>query len=130
MLSYETVRFREHIKYLLRGCDSVLRTLLPIASYLHTTSKTFFAKIVYYLGLDRVSASRIQQIQNTSCRFINNIKKNDHISPVLKRMKWVNMEKQFHYLQLNPICRLIEKIDPSIFLKNFSIHTQMNLQCY
>ena len=46
------------------------------------------------LGLPKSKLKRIQLAQNAAARLIKGLRKNDHITPVLKDMHWLPIEQR------------------------------------
>ena len=53
--------------------------------------------VVYFPCLTVTDINRLQIIQNTCSRLINNLRKYDHISHTYSDLKWLNMKNLFKY---------------------------------
>lgn len=97
-----TFRYRNQIsKYICLGYQQ-LRKLYPHRSYLNKETKKNiceslvlshfnFCVPIYHSALDKITADRIQKVQNACLRFIYGIRKFDHISHKLADASWLTM---------------------------------------
>nr|CAI5840107.1 unnamed protein product [Callosobruchus analis] len=104
----ENLRFERHVQMVLKGCYATLRLLYANRDILDKTirkklceslvmSKINYALAVYYPCLTTQNTRRLQIMQNTCSRLINNLRKFDHISHTLYEMKWLNVKNLYKY---------------------------------
>ena len=99
--------YDEHITKTVSSCMSSLsqisrtrhvfdkRTLLTIINAL-VFSKLFYCSNVW-ANTSKSNVSKLQSIQNFAARIATNTRKYDHITPVLKELKWLPVETQLYF---------------------------------
>ena len=95
---------KSHIKKLLQMSFASLRKIRSIKNYLNQESlKTLVSALILsridygnivLMGLPKLQTQKIQSISNTAARFISGDRKFAHITPVLKDLHWLKIEKR------------------------------------
>ena len=62
------------------------RTLLIVMNAL-VSSKLFYCSNVW-ANCSKLNIDKLQSVQKFACRIVTGIRKYDHVTPVLKRLKW------------------------------------------
>ena len=124
----KNLRFKEHVKVLLQRVYVRLKLLYANKSILNYKVRKklcesfvlpifHYCDILYYFCLDTATKKRIQIAQNTCCRFINNLRKYDHITQHFQQLKWLNMESTARYHLVTFVHRLLLTCTPA-YLRN------------
>ena len=96
--------FKSHINSVSQSAYHSLRNIGKIRKYLSPkdcerlvhafiTSKLDYCNAVLY-GLPSSEIQKLQRIQNSDARIVSKAKKYDHISPILKKLHWLPVEKR------------------------------------
>lgn len=112
------LRFNDHVNNLIKKSYVSLKLLYANKHILNYKTRKklcetivlpifFYADIVYYPCLDFNTKNRIQIVQNTCCRFVNNLRKFDHITEKFRQLNWLNMNNNFEYHLLTFVHRLL-----------------------
>nr|CAH7742951.1 unnamed protein product [Callosobruchus chinensis] len=133
----EDLRFHDHVLHVTKQCYIMLRILFVNRELLNTNlkkdlcerlvlSKNLYAMVVYFPCLTVTDMNRLQIIQNTCSRLINNLRKYDHISHTYSHLKWLNMKNLFKYTFLCFVHKIMLTSIPA-YLRNklvsrFTIH--------
>ena len=79
-------------------CDSTLSGL-PSCSQL--VSSLILSRLDYcdstLSGLPSCSLNRLQKVQNNAARLVLHRRKSDHVTPLLKKLRWLSVEDRIHY---------------------------------
>ena len=59
-------------------------------------SKLFYCSNVW-ANCSKSNIDKLQLIQNFACRIVSGIRKYDHVTPELKRFRWLPVSSQLHY---------------------------------
>ena len=118
----EHMTMKPHINSLVKSCNWQLRRLGFIRKYLTTDAaeKAIHAFISSRLdngnsllyGLPDYQIKRLQRIQNTAARILTRIAKYDHITPVLKELHWLPVEKRIIFKVLLLTYRCLHDLAP------------------
>ena len=89
------------------GCMARLGQINRVKHIFDSTSLTIivnalvFSKLYYccnvWSNTSEYNLSRIQAVQNFAARIVSNSRKYDHISPILKDLKWLPVRQQLFY---------------------------------
>ena len=71
------------------------RTLLMVMNTL-VLSKLFYCSNVW-VNCSKLNFAKLQSVQNFACRVVSGIRKYDHGTPDLKRLKWLPVSSQLYY---------------------------------
>lgn len=124
----DALKFHDHVSHLSKACYPILR-LLYASKHLLTfnmkkllcesliLSRISYCNVVYYPCLDKVSANRLQSIQNACCRLICRVRKYEHISPSIKQLRWLKIENMFKMNFLMFLTKIIHSSQP-VYLRN------------
>ena len=98
---------REHIKYMCRAAMAAIRCIGQIRSFLskQATTVLIHAFVTSRLdscnsllsGLPRTDIQRLQMIQNTAARLVTRTPRFQSISPILKSLHWLPVEKRIMF---------------------------------
>lgn len=72
----------------------------------------FYGNVVYYPCLTVRNCNRLQILQNTCCRFVNNLRKFDHISVAFAETRWLNIKNIFKYNFITFVYRILKMNSP------------------
>jgi len=112
-----------HVSSLSRVCFAQLRNISRIKRYLdqatlekvvHTfvTSKLDYCNSLL-LGAPTKVMARVQRIQNAAARLVTGTPIHDHITPVLRELHWLPVEKRVMYKVLLLVFKIIHRTSPS-----------------
>ena len=111
-----------HVKCVSDRCFGILvalyhaRHILPVKVLPRIIDSMVFSHIRYciqvYGSTNQESKDKIQKVFNFGARVISGRKKFDHISDVLKDLRWLNAREYFDYHDLCLMHRLIETGEP------------------
>ena len=59
-------------------------------------SKLFYCSNVW-ANCSKLNIDKLQSVQNFACRIVSGIRKNDHVTPELKRLSWLPVSSQLYY---------------------------------
>ena len=71
------------------------KTLLIVINAL-VFSKLFYCSNVW-ANCSKLNIDKLQSVQNFACRIVCGIRKYDHVTPELKRLKWLPVSSQLYY---------------------------------
>lgn len=71
------------------------KTLLIVINAL-VFSKLFYCSNVW-ANCSKLNIDKLQSVQNFACRIVSGIRKYDHVTPELKRLKWLPVSSQLYY---------------------------------
>ena len=102
-------------------CQSSLRALRKISSVRNFLNESTTTKLLHafvssrldycnslYYGLPKTETAKLQRVQNTAARIATRTRRHDHITPVLRNLHWLPVQKrvEFKVLLLTFKCRL------------------------
>ncbi len=67
---------------------------------------------VLYLGLNQLSLSRLQLVQNSAARLLTGTKGREHITPVLIKLHWLPIRYRIHYKVLLYVFKAVHGLSP------------------
>jgi hypothetical protein len=112
-----------HVSSLSRACFAQLRSISRIKRYLDqaTLEKVVHAfvtsKLDYcnslLLGAPAKIMARVQRIQNAAARIVSGTPIHHHITPVLRELNWLPVEKRVMYKVLLIVFKIIHGTGPS-----------------
>jgi hypothetical protein len=99
--------FDQQISSVIKSCYFYLRNIASVKKYLppasletlvhaFISSRLDFCNILYS-SLSAKSIYRLQKIQNSAAKLINNAKKSDHVTPLLKSLHWLPINSRIQY---------------------------------
>ena len=98
------------------------QTLIILINALVFT-KLFYCSSVWS-NTTETNFSKTQAVQNFACRIVSGAKKYDHITPLLKELKWLPIKKQLHLRKAILVFRCMNGMAPGHlavrFVKRFS----------
>ena len=71
-----------------------------------------------YFGLPKYQVKRLQQLQNTSARFVTKAGKYDHITALLVELRWLPVSYRIVFKLLLLVYKILNGLSPS-YLSNF-----------
>jgi hypothetical protein len=97
----------KHVNSVVRSAYGQLKKISRIRRYLTpeaaktlvhalVTSKLDYGNSLLY-GLPKVLLNKLQRIQNVSADIVMRTSRYDHITPVLKELHWLPVEKRIHF---------------------------------
>lgn len=119
----ESLRFIDHTNDILKQCYVRLKLLYSSKHILNKEnkkmlceslilSKIAYCNIMYYPCLDTITCNRLQKTQNTCCRFINSLRKYDHLTNAFVDLQWLKLNNLFKYHFLVFVKRLLNTATP------------------
>ena len=104
---------------------SLIAILCQISRVRHLFSKSVlttilnclvFCKLFYCLtvwsGMFAHNINKLQLVQNFAARVLTNTKKFDHISPVLRALRWPSIKKQLLVHDATMLCKIVNGLAP------------------
>ncbi len=67
---------------------------------------------VLYLGLNQLSLSRLQLVQNSAARLLTGTRGREHITPVLIKLHWLPIRYRIHYKVLLYVFKAVHGLSP------------------
>ena len=103
----ENPTFDEHIVKTVSSCMSILCQINRVKhafdrQTLITIIKSFvFIKLFYcsnvWSNTSQTNINKLQAVQNFACRIVSGTRKFDHVTPILKQLRWLPVAKQLEY---------------------------------
>ena len=129
----QTLSMEKHVNSVSRTCHYHMRNIGRIRRYLTddacrtvvqslVTSRLDYANVLLH-GLPNTIISRLQRVQNTAARIIARIPRCEHITPVLKQLHWLPVEKRLQYKVLLHTYKALNGTSPS-YIINLIEHYQ------
>ena len=102
-----SLTYNDHIASTVSGCMARLGQINRVKHAFDSTTLNIiinalvFSKLYYCCNVwnntSEYNLSRIQAVQNFAARIVSNSRKYDHISPILKDLKWLPVRQQLYY---------------------------------
>lgn len=103
-------KFDKQISSVVRSSFFQLRLIAKVKSYLphknleqvihaFITSRLDYCNSLYF-GLDKSSIQRLQLVQNAAARLLTAKKQKDHITPVLRSLHWLPVQRRIEFKTL------------------------------
>ena len=99
--------YNDHIASTVSSCMARLAQINQVKHAFDSTTLTIivntlvFSKLYYccnvWSNTSEYNLSRIQTVQNFAARIVSNSRKYDHITPILKDLKWLPVRQQLYY---------------------------------
>lgn len=116
-----------HVNSVVKSCMAQLKKIGHIRRYLtpeaaktlvhaQVTSRMDYCNCMLY-GLPKVLLNKLQRVQNMSARIVSRTSRYEHITPVLKELHWLPVEKRIHFKILVHTYRSIHGEAP-VYLQN------------
>nr|CAI5833067.1 unnamed protein product [Callosobruchus analis] len=120
----ENLRFQQHVENISKVCYLRLRLLYASRLLLNKSirkalceslilPKISYCNIIYFPCLDAVTKYRLQKIQNSCCRYINNLRKYDHVTAAIKSMKWSKIQQPYEYSLIAFMMNVLKSFTPA-----------------
>ena len=114
--------FKPHINKLCQSAYQSLRNIGKIRKYLSQhdcerlvhafiSSKLDYCNAILY-GLPSCELQKLQRLQNTAARIVFKATKYDHISPILRKLHWLPVEKRIIFKILLVACKALNGLAP------------------
>ena len=127
-----TLSMHEHVSYICKSCMFHLRNIAAIRRYItqdacesiiHAmiTSRMDYANATL-LGLPQYELRRLQKIQNIAARIIFQQPRYEHVTPLLRSLHWLPIEKRIIFKTLILTFKCIHKQAPAYLQELISIH--------
>ena len=132
----------QHVSAVVRSCFFHIRSLSKVRPYITYKAASSIAvclilsKLDYcnslLSGLPQKQIKRLQAVQNAAARTVMKCKKTDHITPILRQLHWLPIQKLIHHKILSATYRsvhdntplylsdLLQKHSPSRLLRSAS----------
>ena len=72
------------------------------------------------MGLPKLQTQKIQSITNTTARLISGARNFDYITPVLKDLQWLKIEKRIQYKMILQVHKCLKMESPSYLSSKLS----------
>ena len=119
----QSLSMKKHINYVSKTCHYHHRNISRIRRYLTdeacktmvqalVTSRLDHGNVLSH-GLPNTTISVLQRVQNTAARIITRTPKRDHITPVLRKLHWLPVEKRLLYKVLLYTYKALHGLSPS-----------------
>lgn len=130
------LKYDIHVNELVSSCLSSLsqinriRHLLDretLSYIIHSLvlSKLFYCSIVWG-NTTAKNVAKLQSVQNFAARIITNTRKFDHITPVLKELKWLPVDKHLMYRDILQVYKCLKGLSPSYLSEQFIYRTSIH----
>ena len=142
MLLDPHLSYNNHIIKTVSSCMSALgqinrvkhafdrRTLLIVMNTL-VFSKLFYCSNVW-ANCSKLNVDKLQSVQNFACRIVSGIRKYDHVTPELQRLRWLPVSSQLYYRNAILAFKCMYGRAPeylSTFFTKRYIHTYIHVYC-
>jgi len=79
-------------------CLKTFLTQESLVTVVHAfvTSRIDYCNSLLY-GIFNYNINRLQRIQNSAARIVNNTRKYDHITPILQKLHWLPVRQRIHF---------------------------------
>jgi hypothetical protein len=101
------VTMRTHVSKTLASCYSALRRLrtirrsVPTKTFQQLVASLVLTRLDYgnatLVGLPACQIQKLQAVMNSAARLIFNVRKRDHITPLLKELNWLKVPERISY---------------------------------
>ena len=81
----------ESMAHVLSACPALAQT-----KYLARQVKLFYCSNVW-ANCSKLNVDKLQSVQNFACRIVSGIRKYDHVTPELQRLRWLPVSSQLYY---------------------------------
>ena len=122
-------------------CKSANYHLRNIAKICRYPSESDAVKVIHALvsshidycnavlaGLPNYSISRLQRVQNKSARVLARVRKNDHITPILRQYHWLLVQKRIEYKILTLVFKALHNMAPKYLQDLVTVKQSTNVQ--
>ena len=139
----ENLTFDEHIVKTVSSCMSILyqinrvkhafdrQTLITVINSL-VFSKLFYCSNVWS-NTSQKNINKLQTVQNFACHIVSGTRKFDHVTPILKQLRWLPVAKQLGYrsaiMDFKCIAGYAPKYLSSKFCKRLEISQRKTRNC-
>jgi len=121
------MNMEHHINAISRSCFGQIRQIGHIRQYLTpnatkslvnslVTSRLDYCNALLY-GTQTSAIKKLQNVQNTAARVITRTSRYSHITPILKELHWLPVEKRIHFKILTNAFKALNGQSP-VYLKN------------
>lgn len=94
-----------HLSYNIQIIKTVLQSMFSVSGSLNTPnilyilvfSNFFFNCSNVRANCAKLDIDKLKLVQNLACRMVNGIRKYDHVTPELKRFRWLQVSSQRYY---------------------------------
>jgi len=80
---------------------------------MHLSSLILAIAIVCYYGLPKSQLDKLQRVQNVAARLLSGVRKQNHITPTLKALHWLPVEKRIIFKILLMTYKTLNGLAPS-----------------
>ena len=102
-----TLTMSDHVSSVVRTCNFHIRTLGQLRPFLNKQmanavavslilSRLDYANSCLW-GISKADLARLQRVQNTAARIVSRKKRTDHITPVLRDLHWLPVDKRIEH---------------------------------
>jgi hypothetical protein len=119
----DTLCLAPHVTSIVKSCNFQLRSIGQARKYLthDATEKVIHAFVSSRLdsgnsllyGLPDYQIKRIQRLQNTAARILTRTRKHEHITPILRQLHWLPIEKRIQFKILTLTYKCLHNLAPS-----------------
>ena len=106
-----SLKMETHVNSIVRGTNMYLYNLARVRKYLTTsttqtlvhafiTSRLDYANSLLY-GIPKKTIKKLQRVQNNAARLVARTPRRDHITPILRELHWLPIQKRIDFKVLN-----------------------------
>ncbi len=114
--SFYQLRLLSKIKHFLNA------TMLETVVHAFITSRLDYCNSLYY-GISKSQITRLQLVQNAAARFIQNSRKCDHITPILRALHWLPNQFRIDFKILLLVYKSLHNQAPSYLSELLPFYT-------
>ena len=123
----QKLSMEKHITTVSRNCRYHLRNISRIRKYLTdeacktlvqalVTSRIDYGNVLLY-GLPRTTIGHLQRVQNSAARVVMKIPRTEHITPILRELHWLPVERRIEYKLLLYTYKALHDMSP-VYIKD------------
>ena len=107
-----------------------IKHLLDQSTLMYLINAFVFCKLFYcstvWSNTSTENFRKLQLVQNYACRIVSGLKKYDHISEILKRLKCLNVKEKVLFNDLVMVYTCMNNLTPDYLRKRFQHHSEID----